>query len=250
MKASSASGASVSGAICSCASQRRKSSKVSATSSNSGCCAASSFLAMQGPTNTMPMSCPKLLAQHLAVRQQRREQAGEELRVGGPMLLQVADHGRAGRGIEHPSATLRQGRGRLGGNLLRAQGGLGHAEEAEPLEGADELARGQLGKLADIRGGQRHHDARLLGEELPRLRQIIAHPLGRVRAHLHTVPAQDAQLRHDRGVTALDLDGLDGAVANALVAILAFALFGEDGIQEVHRKFIPRGAGCNGGAGR
>ena len=139
---------------------------------------------------------PKVLAQHLAVRQQGRKQAGEELGVGGPMLLEVADYGGAGRGIEHSPATFRQGRGRLRGNLLRTQSRFGHAEEAEPFERANELAGGQFRKLTHIRGGQRYHHTRLRSEHLPRLRQIIPHPLGGVRANFHAVSAQDAQLRH------------------------------------------------------
>ena len=71
-------------------------------------------------------------------------------------------------------------------------------------------------------------------EQLPRLRQIIAHPLGAVRTNGDALAAEDTQLRHDRRVAPLDLDGLDGAVADAFVAVLALALLGEYGVEIIH----------------
>jgi hypothetical protein len=127
-----------------------------------------------------------------------------------------------------------QERGRTAGNLFGAQSGFGNTVKAELLHGADYRRGGDIGKFADKRGRERSEDPFLLLEQLACSGQVVSNVLCPVGADFHAVTAQYTQLRYNGGAGVFNFNRFDGALADALEAVLALRHLGEDGGLRIH----------------
>ena len=192
------------------------------------------FLGHAGAEEHHPDVLAVGLAQHPAVRQQRRQQRGEvghEFRHVAPDEIHRR---RAGRGQQQAGAALGQDLGHAGGDFLGAQRRFRHPGKTEPAQGRDHGLGGDVGKFRHPGRGQGDVGRPVGAQQLENGKQIAADLLGVGGAGGHALAAGDAQLGHDRGPAAFHLDGLDRAVAQAAVAVLALGLDGVDGILGEH----------------
>ena len=185
---------------------------------------------------------PEGAAQRLGVRldgRVERRDARRQLRV---VLADVVDGGGAGRRDPEAGGMLAQEGGRRGRDNLRAVGRLGDAREADGAQRGGEPAERPVGERRDEARGDAGVDRAAALEQAREAVDVAPDALGAGGADADAFAAGDARAGDDGGVAVLDADGLGVAVPDALVAVLALVLEGEDG--GLHGAGGGRVAGC------
>ena len=172
--------------------------------------------------------------QHPAMGQQGREQRGQVGDQIGHVAANEIHCRRAGRGELQPRATFGQDTGHGGRDFLGAQGCFRHPGKSELSQGGDHGFGGDVGKFRHPRWGQGHVRRALGTKQLVDGKQVATHLLGMGRTGRHALAAGNAQFRHNRGPAPFHLDGLDRALAQAAIAVLAFGFDSINGIMRKH----------------
>lgn len=127
-----------------------------------------------------------------------------------------------------------------GRNMLRAERSLRDGEESQLLERSNQLPGSHTWKLRHKGRRQRGDHLSPAGKQLFHSRQIIANLFGVAWAGDNAVAAEHAHFRNDARITILHTDRFHRTLANALVAVLAFAAHGVDGLELRHGSASPR----------
>lgn len=121
-----------------------------------------------------------------------------------------------------------------GRDLLCSKRGFRDARETKLAKCADQLSRSDSGKLSDEGRRKGDENRALAGKEFFDERKVVANLLGVAGTSKDAIAAEDAVLRNDPCISILYANGFDGALANALVAVLALASLGINGVKRRH----------------
>ena len=167
---------------------------------------------------------PELLLEKRGVRAHGRREGRDEFRVGGEIPADHVHRRRAGARYDERVFGLGEDLRDAGAHGLCAVRRFAHPGEAELPEGRRHLPYRDALEVASETRRHGRVDFRARRQELLEPGEVASYLLRVGGAHLHAFAAGDACFGYHRSLAVDDAYRLDGAVPDALVAVLALVL--------------------------